>query len=483
MVVNEAARRLLFFFTVLVPATIALPQISGEPSKMVDVHADRFASLQAAITHVCNLGGGKVILPPDYTATLSGSGKFEWSLLKVCNNLELQGAGLSSVIKVANGMQTDAPDQFDIIFLANDASHPLRHIVVHDLTVDFNGTHNLVSSAHPNKRDAFIAAYYGQDWLIENVTFLNNPGMQTVSCGHDTAPQSCKRIVIRNNVFHNGGTGVPDNIHQIDHSSVYLQADDSVLADNLAFNDVKSGNNTAYEVHSRNSKIQNNKALNWATAYNLAATVTDFTNNIVSGNTNDNVGIGFNLWKRSAYKFDHNQVYGNSTRLSVDSSFGCIYGHQGLDTPVTELSIHNNNCTQLGTPEGKKANAAGVVLSQCAAINIEYEHYWHLSGRGIDLYCGSGSTVAFNEIHGIGLGQHPPGYADGISVQTATQISGLSIYGNHVYDNRKPPSTLVGLQLGGEINDVNAYDNQFQVPKTFAGERWKGRRGAKFKLD
>ncbi len=203
-------------------------------------NASCYASLSAAITAACTSATPAVYLPADYTASLSGyAASGYYSLLPICNGLDIGGAGINSgsTIKIANGMMAANPNSNYSVFYYSSGTTPLQNVHIHDLAVDFNGTNNLVPSSVQYQESALLYAPYANDITIERVLMLNNPGTQSISFGNNVSPQTCQRAHIRDNVFHNFGRGVAGNIYAPDHSSVYLQCDDSDLTGNLAFND------------------------------------------------------------------------------------------------------------------------------------------------------------------------------------------------------------------------------------------------------
>lgn len=439
--------------------------------------ADDTSAIQSAIDYVHSLGGGVVEFPANHTFLISnGSAIGEYGILTIYSNITLIGLDQNtSIIKVADGTQRNTAN-WNFFFVNNASNTALKNVVFDSLVFDHNGTKNLVSAAFPAKRNAALFAAYAHDIVIQQCTFLNNAGQQTLSFGANISPQTCQRIHIRNNVLHNAGSGVAGNGNQIDHSSIYLQADDSEVINNTAYNDsLPLNTTTAFEIHARRTRVQGNTIDTWFTAMNLVATAADFTDNLMQNNNIINVNIGFRLWNAIGFTFFNNRIDNNRIVLASTNEYGGIYGGAELVAVPQNLEITGNLISQSGSLAGNKLRTAGIFLILGDDITISGNKIFQLSGRGIDLFgTVTRLSIQSNTIFDTGQGGNVGGYTQAIAVHTTSTITNLKIVANQVYNVDGANYITTGVYLSGIINLVTLLSNVFSVATELNTSTWTG---------
>lgn len=454
-------------------ATVNVVTYGADPTGV----RDSTTAIQNAINAVNASGGGVVLFPANSTFLVSNStATGEYGILTIYSNITLQGLDQNtSVIKCANGVQRLGAN-WNFFFYNLAPSNPLTKVVFRTLTFDHNGTNNLVPVGQPGCRNAALFAAYAHDVTIDSCTFVNNAGQQTLAFGANINPQSCQRIHIRNNLFHNGGLGVPGNINQNDHSSVYLQADDSELINNTAYNDtLPSGTTTAFEMHTRRARIQSNTIDSYYTAFNLVATVTDFADNLIQNNQMYNVNIGTYLWQTIAFKFVNNRIDNNRIVLASGNEFAGIWGSTNLLGSPQNLEITNNTISQLGVLTGNNLRTAGVYLLAGTDITVSGNKIFNLSGRGCDLF-GTTTRMAItnNDIFDVGQGGNSGGYTQGIAFHTGGTASNFEALSNRIYNVDAHAYITTGVYLSGIINTVSVLNNVISVATELDTSAWTG---------
>src|SRR5919108_2631030 len=173
-----------------------------------DNRADDGPSLRSAVASLAKAGGGSLYIPEgNYILVPQTAVSFYAASLTSNTVIECQPGG-RTVFKMG-GASTLAGQGAGFFYISGGSNVAIRHCVF-----DYNG--------HRWKAGERLQLYYAVNVdgaasgvLIENNTFLNNPGTNTVVVGG-----SGSNHVVRGNHFVNGGKDIPGRSpHTIDHTA------------------------------------------------------------------------------------------------------------------------------------------------------------------------------------------------------------------------------------------------------------------------
>lgn len=305
------------------------------------VNDDR-ESLQNAIDACSNNGGGIVFIPANFTLLLNSNSGFMPStsvkaMILLKSNVTIMGNGKTSIIKVADNY-TDGGDY--VIFANNNVDN----LTLTNFKVDSNGENNTVIDSGVNVRRAYVVwLYVGNNILIDNVEVEKCPGRNVFNIAGLLNTHTIDNLTIRNcHIKYVGGT-VVGNENQSDHSSLYIQATNLNVYNNIFENDpsyidpsgVAPFGLTAIEIH-EGGNVFNNKVFN----YRLGAYV---VNQAFEGygykyynNDFEVTRTGIQIW--ATFKITDLSIFNNSINLFGQAQ---IYGiFQYTDTP-TQFVVEN----------------------------------------------------------------------------------------------------------------------------------------------
>lgn len=254
---------------------------------------DNRDAFEAAGAWLESKGGGTLYIPDGVFEFYSVFGTNNCCIKPRSNITYVGNFGRRSCLKFGDGLNSDKSYGCTFIFPPeNSDSTELDNVKVRGICFDHNGSNNIMTqppSSYPfTTAGQAVGIQHGDDIVVENNTFLNNPGRQTVMLGKNQTIHTIGKSTIRFNAFINCGKSVTGNSSQTDHSSIYSMCEDSDVYGNLFFNQTKDGISTAIELHGTRPKAWGNTIYNYGQAFNLAATVVDmslgtFRENYVEG--------------------------------------------------------------------------------------------------------------------------------------------------------------------------------------------------------
>lgn len=280
------------------------------------------AALQSAIDAANGLY--PVYIPPG-TFLIDGTrtGPFD-ALVTYMSGTKVIGAGPSSVIKVADGVTTAG----DYRVFAPPSTTATDNILFANLTMDGNAANNLVlgSSGGNVRRAHSIYVDNGTDITIKHMTFVNNPGRNVVALGNNASSPSIKNGRVINCAFRNVGGAVSGNHLQNDHSSVYIQSLDGLVANNVFENPAIVDPSSpaarvvaAIEAHGSRTLVRGNHVVNFTSAGNAASTVQPSIGNGWVDNTFEGISqVGVSLWSNAAFTHSNLRFARNLFRMHGD---------------------------------------------------------------------------------------------------------------------------------------------------------------------
>jgi hypothetical protein len=155
----------------------------------------------------------------------------------------------------------------------NGKTTRVSNVVFSNFTIDFNGVNNLLPPGQNNptinncngqlKTIYGILMEGGSDVTIDNVTMLNNPGMDDIMM---FAPGN--KLTVQNSTFKNGGRNVgsltTQNLNHYDFSFVYSEWDNSNFINNSVVQEYPEislqgvSNSGGFEIHGSNFTVTGN---------------------------------------------------------------------------------------------------------------------------------------------------------------------------------------------------------------------------------
>jgi Pectate lyase superfamily protein len=276
---------------------------------------DDAPAIRAAATYVASLvQGGKVMFLASIYLLGSrdplGNGL---AILHPYSNVTYEGCGESSVLKVANGMNT-VSTQFAVIYPPDETNtYTYNNVHFRNFKIDFNGVNN----GGFNYQNVGICVRWGSNISVDNVVFANSPGSQCISFGTNSAV-SVANITVTNCKFFSHGDII--NASCTDHSSIYIVASDYSITGCILKQASQSSKSTGIELHGFNGSAQGNSIDFYAKGTNIAALSHTATNLTFTGNTIFNSLYGVTLWNDGTSSMKGVVIDGNTFYQSVQTA-------------------------------------------------------------------------------------------------------------------------------------------------------------------
>lgn len=186
------------------------------------------------------------------------------AILHPFTNVTYNGCGPSSILFVANGMNT-ASQEFRVFYPPDDTTtYTYQNVRFTNFTIDENGQNN----GGVFYQNTAIAVRFGNDIVVDHIRILNNPGSQSVSLASQTG-LALSAISITNNYFHNACALV--NTSCTDHSAIFAIAGTGTIIGNYMSMDSQDLVSTGIEVHGLNMTVTGNAINNFSKCSNIAA--------------------------------------------------------------------------------------------------------------------------------------------------------------------------------------------------------------------
>ena len=400
--------------------------------------ADDAPAIRTCAAQVSAAGGGAVGFSCDKTYllaskyTVAGAG---YTFLLPYSNVSYQGCGDSSVLKIAANMNT-ASTQFSVIYPPDEtATYTINNFRVKDLKIDFNGANNS-GGGTLYYQNVGVGVRYGDTVVVDNVTFLNNPGSQDVSFGLNSG-LTVNRVVVRSSRSYDSCDAV--NVACTDHSAFYAVATQFSVLGNICKQTSESIAVTCIEMHGVDVSAVGNTDYNVNHSVNIAAQLGHTVNSaVVTGHTSYGADKGIILFALDTKTFNNVNISGNTWRRRATINNNSI-GFIDLDLFVTSAGTTNlifaNNIIDGSAITAGTANVTPVItLGRTAAVVISGNTITGNSGECIGagtLTAASSVTIRDNTL--IDCGQtSTAANRRGILIPASGTAASLNISGNRV---------------------------------------------------
>ncbi|MDF2725954.1 MAG: hypothetical protein K0Q59_5632, partial [Paenibacillus sp.] len=343
---------------------------------------DDTAAINSAIRCANGAGGGKVFLPAG-TYRLSSPQGSNNALIVPMSGVDIEGEGDCSVLKPADGLNAGRKYGWNVIFPPEStAAYTVNNASFRRFKVDGNGVNNLEESTKSHK-NAAIGVLYGSNLTVDSVTVVQNAGRQCFTFGRNSKPHTVKNLIVQNCYVDTVGQAVAGNVLQNDHSVIYASADICSILNNRFTNPAGGqGGSTAFEIHSSNVIMTSNICINFSTAINIVATVTDQVNSLYAHNVFTGVHNGIAFYCSAGMVMDQITVHAN-----LFETIGTVYPVLNLDSNVKAAvkSVVLTDNTIRCVSDDLTQRMSGVRVGRVERTEIRGNRFYRLVGRAVEL--------------------------------------------------------------------------------------------------
>ncbi|MEF3303644.1 glycosyl hydrolase family 28-related protein [Paenibacillus sp. GYB003] len=441
---------------------------------------DDFKAIQDAINAVFAMGGGTVFFPKGTYIVSPYLNK--WITLR--NNVNLQGEGISSVIKVKD----NAGDYFTIFYGSSGA--PLKNVRISKLRFDQNPQNNQTCYIDLDRKDTVyfyqfcIISYRYENVFIDNVQFDPTCGVNSVSLNSDTGKLASITDCYFNFVMARGN-GTYDN------SAIYLNGRNHTVSNCFFYAAPGQKARGAIETHLGQSVISNNVVDGYYTGVNLQAgnSADGRCDMTVTNNTISNANQGIQIGPYNANPVKNVTVAGNTITLTnkvhkrnLTTGISSA-AWSNVKTQFENITVANNTIvfqeefdfrTELqsnayGIGFTHDSDLSNVVITGNVIKNAPITGIFIGSFRNIGVV----SNVQITDNVIVNAGHYPTpaeSYRAGILVRST--VNGAQIAGNLISDTYDACRGLYSIRASdtdGTFTDVTVDDN---VIRTKQGGLW-----------
>lgn len=389
-----------------------------------------------------------------------------------------------ATLRIVDGISTDVAPQRMRLFFSNEV---LSDISARHIALDMNGQNNPISpsrgSSVYNRWTQFHFGFSGttggvaaraDDVILEDVTFLNGPGVSTIVMGQSNTPGTTlgRHWKVLHCKFRNNG------LDSDDHSSVFGWAEDVLGYDNTFENDTMPsfGWAVAFEVHGARTRFIENRVRNYYQGVWVAPNLTSAVENVVlRGNHYGPLkGVAIDFYRASAAEMPVRKVLIDGETVELDDSATPITFKAAVQIAssyaVEDVTITNCQAVKTGTVKAS-------TFLNVAPQGVAGQKHTRIISRGNTATGFTfGTAITTNSVNGVGYVEVADKYVDltpaggytvpmGVSADyavTASPIDHLVINGLSVVDTRATSLTQLGVRLSGTITKLtygrNTYD-------------------------
>lgn len=235
---------------------------------------DDRAAIQNAIDAVYAQGGGVVYVPAGTYLIASRLSGYNTVIPK--SGVSVIGTGAETIFKIADGLALP----YGIGFLY-DHNNALSNIRYSNFKVDWNGQNNINTPGINNT--CRLGGNAGvTNWHIDNVWFINPGGHHNIwiAGGNYNSITNCR--------FENAGRAVTGNTAILDHSTIFVNCSETIVANNIIncdnLNDTVA---TAIELHGNQIICTGNSIYGYSIG--IIAGASENTGNNISYNISNNI--------------------------------------------------------------------------------------------------------------------------------------------------------------------------------------------------
>ncbi len=253
------------------------------------------------------------------------------------------GHGRSSVLKVVNGFSTAG----DYVVFGTQNLESVNYSTFRDFQIDGNGLNNLHPGGGAIRRACAFWLFDSLGVIIEQMTFTNNPGLNTIKLGNDNLTYQARNAKVINNYFFGQGGAVVGNRNQPDHSTMYISGYDIEVSKNTMYGAATPIDEdtapsivvAALEMHGQNIRITQNYIENYgAIGYSVSDNVQVSTGHLWDGNQCMNITkIGISLW--SLTELSDVVIINNKIRIYSTTNQAVAGIYQSALAPDTTIGV------------------------------------------------------------------------------------------------------------------------------------------------
>lgn len=289
-----------------------------------------------------------------------------WWLLKCRSNVTIRGRSWKDGIRLKGGLvasNKDEPNTKGYMIFGDYNQSNVENFTMKNFSIDNNGQNNLMPEVVGFGAQALCPNVWfqrGTNIRVENIHFIDNPGHQTI-----VLDSGVNGAYVENCQFTDNGKGLVNNIHIVDHSTVYVRATDFWVTDNnFTFTTLKPDLSTALEIHGVNGHVYGNTTTGYPFSLIRASFFGQNSKNVkVYNNTFNDVTYGLNLDgadNSPLYVDVYNNTFNFRAEKPVDGKANVAIGHTATNgfNGVTPSSTHSivinvyNNTFNQPSPTG-----------------------------------------------------------------------------------------------------------------------------------
>jgi len=285
------------------------------------------------------------------------------AVLMLPSDVSILGEGDQSVLKLGDGMNdcldpvptdTSACGGYHIFHHEEGNSRPERtinNITLSSFRIDGNAAGNPVPPNPleiPNyqTRGAAVMIRFGDNIIIDDMTFENINGRQVVHIGNNGVTDQLTNFAIRNSRFFHHAQD--PNIN--DHSSVYSVGDGGFIEDNVFTNSPLDNGfvvATAIELHGNDTLVQRNQVKHYRVGANIAATRRDQRDSTFFDNDFLAVRGGFAFWAVPPWVLSGMTLRDNLVKETAPNKKDHLVTWRVVFSPIEDLLIEGNTFTSI----------------------------------------------------------------------------------------------------------------------------------------
>lgn len=401
-------------------------------------------------------------------------------------NMSLLGVGGAS-ITLANGQSTDVAPKSVALFHTNSV---LSNISWRGVIFDMNGANNPISPGRPtvyersfNMAPISVSGTPGglaarvNDVVIEDCTFMNNPGACNIVAGqsNSTGVLLGERWTINNNLFLNNGLDTSD------HTAIFGWSNAITCEGNIFWNDSPphtvglTGGSTCFEVHGSHHRVTNNFCYHYKLGMYIASNFsTEVIDTIIAHNVIycSDYGILFLRQQTPASAvvdgalIDDNTFYFDNYTYSGQSATRAGVWFQGQistqQLAINDIKITGNRAICVGTDLYSNFvrwdTVVNVGSNVCSNVSITDNQVIGFT-EGVYILTNVDNGMGYTKISNNEFIELTPDSLTnppmGIHINAGGGFTTLVIDGNQFIDDRGVPQFNYGIYLdSGTITDL-----------------------------
>jgi len=309
------------------------------------------AAMKAAES-LAALSAAAVLIPPGSyyikTPTLpsDSSGLNDKAFFRPTSNVSILGVANSSILRVAPGLNFTGTLHGFNVFYTDSA---ISNVTFQHITIDGNGKFN-PNNPTPDPQNSVHNHLIGfthantSNINIDFCRFENTNGWNPVLVGDVNDAGVATNVRVTNSSFYE----ITNDPTTADHSSLWIQADGAVIANNIFFNEpdnvISKNVGCAIELHGQNLAFTGNRIRNHCVGITLSIGLGLDTKNVsVSGNVFEDVTGGISCWQAAGCAYT-NQLLKN---ISVVGNVFSIRPNNGDESEYV-VRMDGNNSGQIG---------------------------------------------------------------------------------------------------------------------------------------